>query len=49
MPSLLRFLFVIAILGGLGYGAMYSLATFIDPQPRQITVTIPHDKLMKHR
>jgi hypothetical protein len=37
------------LLGGLVYGAILSLATFVDPKPREITVTIPQDKLIKHR
>ncbi len=49
MPSLFRFLLVVGLLGGLGYAAVFSLATFIEPKPREITVTIPPDKLMRHR
>ncbi|HEY8564299.1 MAG TPA: histidine kinase [Beijerinckiaceae bacterium] len=45
MPTLFRFLFVIAVLAGLAYGAMFALATFVEPQPREITVTIPNSKL----
>jgi hypothetical protein len=47
MPSLLRFLTVIAIIAGLGYAVIFSLATFIDPKPREITVTVPPDKFVK--
>ncbi len=49
MPSLFRFLMFVGLLGGLGYGAIFSLATFTDPKPREITVTIPQDKLLRHR
>ena len=49
MPSLLRFLLVIGLLGGLAYGGVYSLAKFVEPQPREIVVTIPPDKLLRHR
>jgi xanthosine utilization system XapX-like protein len=45
VPTLFRFLFVIAVLAGLAYGAMFALATFVEPQPREITVTIPNSKL----
>ena len=45
MPTLFRFLFVVAVLAGLAYGAMFALATFVEPQPREITVTIPNSKL----
>jgi hypothetical protein len=47
MPSLLRFLSVIAVIGGLIYGTMYALATWFDPKPREITVSIPPDKFAK--
>jgi hypothetical protein len=38
---------LLGLLGGLTYGAMYSLATFFEPKPREITVTIPPDKFLK--
>jgi hypothetical protein len=49
MPSLFRFLLVLGILGGLGYAGIATLARLVDPQPREITVTIPQDKLQRHR
>jgi phage shock protein PspC (stress-responsive transcriptional regulator) len=49
MPSLLRFLFVVAVLVGGGYAALYALAYHTHPQPRQITVIIPPSHLNKHR
>lgn len=47
MPSLFRFLMLVGLLGGLAYGAMFSLATMFEPKPREITVTIPPDKFLK--
>jgi hypothetical protein len=49
MPSLLRFLTVIAVLGALIYGGLYSLAHFVEPKPREITVSIPPEKFFKNR
>jgi hypothetical protein len=49
MPSLIRLLVVLGVLGGLAYAAMFSLATFVKPQPREISVTIPQDRLNKQR
>jgi hypothetical protein len=49
MPSLLRFLVVIAIIFGLGYAVIFALATLVDPKPREITVTVPPDKFVKQR
>ena len=41
MPTLFRFLLVVAILAGLGVAAMFALATFVQPDPREITVPVP--------
>jgi hypothetical protein len=41
VPTLFRFLLVVAILAGLGFAAMFALATFVDPDPREITVPVP--------
>ncbi|RFB78692.1 histidine kinase [Methylovirgula sp. 4M-Z18] len=41
MPSLLRFLAVIAILAGLVYGAMWALATYVQPEQREMTQPVP--------
>ena len=49
MPSLLRFLSVVALIGGLVYGTMYVLANWFDPKPREITVSITPDKFSKER
>jgi xanthosine utilization system XapX-like protein len=49
MPSLFRFLVVVGVIAGLGYGAIYALANFTDPNPREITVIIPQSALNKHR
>jgi hypothetical protein len=47
MPSLLRFLTVIGIIFGIGYGVLWALATFVNPKPREITVTVSPDKFVK--
>lgn len=49
MPSLLRLVFVLGLLGGVAYAAMFFLANFVMPTPREITVTIPQDRLAKPR
>jgi hypothetical protein len=48
MPSLFRFLLFLGLVGGLGYAAVFSLATFVKYQPREIIVTIPPDKFLKN-
>jgi hypothetical protein len=47
MPSLLRFFAVVAILAGLVYAGMWSLANLVQPQPRDMSVTIPQDRIGK--
>ena len=32
MPSLFRFLTVVAIIGGIGYGVIFALANFVNPE-----------------
>jgi hypothetical protein len=49
MPSLLRFLTVIAIAAAVIYAGLYSLAHFVHPKPREISVSIPPDKFFKNR
>jgi hypothetical protein len=44
MPSLVRFLTILLVLGGLVYAGMYALATLVDPKPREITVNVPVDR-----
>ncbi|HWG04477.1 MAG TPA: histidine kinase [Beijerinckiaceae bacterium] len=47
MPTLFRFLFVVGVLAALVYGAMLALVTFVQPQPREMTQTVPASKLNK--
>jgi hypothetical protein len=47
LPSLIRFLVIVAILAGLVYGGMIALVTFVEPQPREMTQTLPASKLNK--
>jgi len=47
VPSLFRFLVVVGVLAGLAYGAMFALVTFVQPQPRDMTQSLPASKLNK--
>ena len=47
MPSLFRFLTVAAIIGAVVYAGLYSLAHFVEPSTRQMSVFIPPDKFLK--
>lgn len=47
MPSLFRLIVVLGVMGGIAYGAVFSLATFVQPKPREMTITITPDKFHK--
>ena len=47
MPSLFRFQTVVAIIAGVIYGAIFALANFVNPKPREMTITVPADKFLK--
>ena len=38
---------VAGLMGGLAYGAMFALANFVQPKQREMSVTIPQQRLMK--
>jgi hypothetical protein len=44
VPDSLRFLFVVMILGGAVYGAVWGLANF-PPEKSEIVKSLPHEKL----
>jgi hypothetical protein len=48
MPSLFRFLTVVALLGGMVYGVVFVLANFVNPKPREMTINIPPGKFLKN-
>ena len=45
MPTLFRLLALIAVAAGIAFGAMFALSTFVEPEPREMSVTIPNSKL----
>ena len=47
MPSLFRFLTVVGVIVGVIYGAIFALANFVNPEPREMTVTVPAEKFLK--
>lgn len=47
LPSLLRFLAIVAAIVALAYGAMVAVVSFVTPQPREMTYTIPAQRLNK--
>jgi hypothetical protein len=47
VPSLIRFLVILGILAGLVFGGMVALVSFVEPQPREMSQTIPPARLNK--
>ncbi len=47
MPSLMKLLAVIGVIAAIGYGAMFALATYVDPRTREIVVNVPPDRFVK--
>ncbi|GLI93923.1 oxidoreductase [Methylocystis echinoides] len=47
MPSLIRFLVIVAAIVALAYGAMIAVVSFVTPQPREMSYTIPAQRLNK--
>ena len=49
MPSLFRFLAAVGIIIAVVYGSMVALTVLVQPQSREISVTIPQDRFSKQR
>jgi hypothetical protein len=45
MPTLFRFVTLIAVAVALVYAAMFALATFVTPRQTQMVVPVPIDQL----
>ncbi|MGK6313211.1 hypothetical protein QTA58_11520 [Neorhizobium sp. CSC1952] len=45
MPTLFRFLFVLAVIAGIVYGSMVALVVLVEPRERDVTVRIPSERL----
>jgi hypothetical protein len=49
MPSLIKLLMVLGVIAALGYGALFALATYVNPRTREIVVTVPPDRFVKQQ
>jgi hypothetical protein len=47
MPNTFRFLTICAIIGGIGYAALYSLATAFEPAPREESIIVSPSRYAK--
>lgn len=45
MPSLIRFLILVGVLGGLVWAVMFALVTFVEPEQREMSAPIPANRL----
>lgn len=49
MPTLFRFLMVLALIAGVGFAGMAALAYLVEPEPRDMSVPIPPARLQPQR
>jgi hypothetical protein len=47
MPSLFRFLSVLGLLSAVVFGGLYVLATYFEPQPREVVQPVPNVKVKR--
>jgi hypothetical protein len=47
MPSLVRFLVIAGILGGVVYGGLYAMAVFFEPEPKETSTPVPGVKIRR--
>jgi hypothetical protein len=47
MPTLIKLLATIGVIAGIGYAAMFALASLVEPRPREMVVTVPPDRFVK--
>ncbi len=47
MPSLFRFLVVAATLTAVAFGGLFVLATYFEPEPREVSKTLPGVKVKR--
>ena len=45
MPSLIRLIVVLGVLAAIIYGGMVALVVLVEPNPREMTVRVPSDRL----
>ncbi len=45
MPSLIRLMVALGIIAAIIYGGMVALVISVEPNPREMTVRIPNDRL----
>jgi hypothetical protein len=46
MPSLIRLLVVLGLIGAVIYGGMVALVVLVEPRQREMSVRIPSERLL---
>jgi hypothetical protein len=47
MPSLFRFLVLVGATSAIAFGGLYVLATYFEPEPREVSKTLPGVKVRR--
>ena len=47
MPAIMRFLLIIGLLVAAVWGGMLALVAFVEPEPREMTQTLPASRFNK--
>ena len=45
MPSLIRLLVIVGVIAAAIYGGMVALVMFVEPNPREMSVRVPNERL----
>ena len=47
MPSLFRFIVIAGSLSAMAFGGLYVMATYFEPEPREISKSVPGVKIRR--
>ncbi|WP_197028249.1 hypothetical protein [Bosea sp. 117] len=47
MPSLIRLLVILGVIGGIAYGTLWVFANLVEPHPREMSATVPQERFAK--
>jgi hypothetical protein len=47
MPSLFRFLLIVGVVSGIGFGGLYAMATYFEPEPKEVSKSLPGVKVKR--
>ena len=47
MPSLFRFLVITGALTAVAFGGLYVMATYFEPEPREVSKSVPGVKIRR--